>query len=188
MNAIALKKVENNIKKATFGGGCFWCTEAIFQNLKGIIKVESGFSGGRIHNPTYREVTSGITGHAEVINFSYNPDEILYEELVKIHLTTHDPTTLNKQGADAGTQYRSVIFYRNEEEKAIALKVIKELKSSFDDMIVTEVAVFEQFYPADDYHQNYYNDNKDNNRYCTAVINPKLKKFKELYNDKLNYK
>ena len=188
MNAIALKKVENNIKKATFGGGCFWCTEAIFQNLKGIIKVESGFSGGRIHNPTYREVTSGITGHAEVINFSYNPDEILYEELVKIHLTTHDPTTLNKQGADAGTQYRSVIFYRNEEEKAIALKVIKELKSSFDDMIVTEVAVFEQFYTADDYHQNYYNDNKDNNRYCTAVINPKLKKFKELYNDKLNYK
>lgn len=116
MNALALKKVESMERKATFGGGCFWCTEAIFQNLKGVVTVESGYSGGRISNPTYREVSSGITGHAEVIEFTYNPAEISYEDLVKIHLTTHNPTTLNQQGADMGTQYRSVIFYRNEEE------------------------------------------------------------------------
>lgn len=185
MNALALKKVESMERKATFGGGCFWCTEAIFQNLKGVVTVESGYSGGRISNPTYREVSSGITGHAEVIEFTYNPAEISYEDLVKIHLTTHNPTTLNQQGADMGTQYRSVIFYRNEEEKTIALNVIKELKATYDDMIVTEVAMFEHFYPAEDYHQNYYNENRDQNRYCAAVINPKLRKFKELYKEKL---
>ena len=185
MNALALKKVESMERKATFGVGCFWCTEAIFQNLKGVVTVESGYSGGRISNPTYREVSSGITGHAEVIEFAYNPAEISYEDLVKIHLTTHNPTTLNQQGADMGTQYRSVIFYRNEEEKTIALNVIKELKATYDDMIVTEVAMFEHFYPAEDYHQNYYNENRDQNRYCAAVINPKLRKFKELYKEKL---
>ena len=188
INAVALKKVESNERKATFGGGCFWCTEAIFQNLKGVIKVESGYSGGRISNPTYREVSSGITGHAEVIEFTYNPNEIAYEDLVKIHLTTHDPTTLNQQGADKGTQYRSVVFYRNEDEKTIALNLIKELKSTYDNMIITEVAMFEHFYPAEEHHQNYYTNNMDNNRYCAVVINPKLRKFKELYKDKLKTK
>ena len=188
INAVALKKVESNERKATFGGGCFWCTEAIFQNLKGVIKVVSGYSGGRISNPTYREVSSGITGHAEVIEFTYNPNEIAYEDLVKIHLTTHDPTTLNQQGADKGTQYRSVVFYRNEDEKTIALNLIKELKSTYDNMIITEVAMFEHFYPAEEHHQNYYTNNMDNNRYCAVVINPKLRKFKELYKDKLKTK
>ena len=188
INAVALKKVESNERKATFGGGCFWCTEAIFQNLKGVIKVESGYSGGRISNPTYREVSSGITGHAEVIEFTYNPNEIAYEDLVKIHLTTHDPTTLNQQGADKGTQYRCVVFYRNEDEKTISLNLIKELKSTYDNMIITEVAMFEHFYPAEEHHQNYYTNNMDNNRYCAVVINPKLRKFKELYKDKLKTK
>ena len=185
MNAISLKKVENALKKATFGGGCFWCTEAIFQQLKGVEKVENGYSGGKISNPTYREVTSGVTGHAEAIEFTYDPNEISYSDLVKIHLTTHNPTTLNQQGADKGTQYRSIIFYRNEEEKTTALNVIKEVQKEYEDMIVTELAMFEQFYPAEEYHQNYYNENKDKNVYCAVVINPKLRKFKELYNSKL---
>lgn len=185
MNAIALKKTDSVLKKATFGGGCFWCTEAIFQHLIGVDKVESGYSGGQISNPTYREVCSGITGHAEVIEFTYNPNEISYAELVKIHLTTHNPTTPNQQGADKGTQYRSIIFYRTEEEKNIAMQAIDEVQSSYDDMIVTELAMFEQFYPAEEYHQNYYNENRDKNVYCAAVVAPKLRKFKELYKDKL---
>ena len=184
MNALALKKVESMERKATFWRRLFWCTEAIFQNLKGVVTVESGYSGGRISNPTYREVSSGITGHAEVIEFTYNPAEISYEDLVKIHLTTHNPTTLNQQGADMGTQYRSVIFIEMK-KKTIALNAIKELKATYDDMIVTEVAMFEHFYPAEDYHQNYYNENRDQNRYCAAVINPKLRKFKELYKENL---
>ena len=179
------EQVENALKKATFGGGCFWCTEAIFQQLKGVEKVENGYSGGKISNPTYREVTSGVTGHAEAIEFTYDPNEISYSDLVKIHLTTHNPTTLNQQGADKGTQYRSIIFYRNEEEKTTALNVIKEVQKEYEDMIVTELAMFEQFYPAEEYHQNYYNENKDKNVYCAVVINPKLRKFKELYNSKL---
>lgn len=139
----------------------------------------------KISNPTYREVTSGVTGHAEAIEFTYDPNEISYSDLVKIHLTTHNPTTLNQQGADKGTQYRSIIFYRNEEEKTTALNVIKEVQKEYEDMIVTELAMFEQFYPAEEYHQNYYNENKDKNVYCAVVINPKLRKFKELYNSKL---
>ena len=184
INAEALKKIETSERKATFGGGCFWCTEAIFQRLQGVISVKSGYSGGRIVNPTYREVTSGLTGHAEVIEVTYNKDEISYADLVRIHLTTHDPTTLNRQGADVGTQYRSVIFYRDEEEKAAALAAIQEVQPSYDEMIVTEVEPFDAFYNAEDYHQDYYNNNGDKG-YCQVVINPKLQKFKTLYKDKL---
>lgn len=184
INALAMKKVDSNAVKATFGGGCFWCTEAIFQQLKGVSKVKSGYSGGDIVNPTYREVCSGMTGHAEVIEVTYNPNEISYEDLLKIHLTTHDPTTLNRQGADRGTQYRSIIFYRNDEEKATAARVIEELQTVFDKPIVTELKPFDVFFAAEGYHQNYYNDNS-NARYCKAVIDPKLRKFKEFYKEKL---
>ena len=179
-----MKKMESNELKATFGGGCFWCTEAIFQRLKGVTKIESGYSGGKIVNPTYREVCSGMTGHAEVVEVSYNPSEISYEDLMKIHLTTHDPTTLNQQGGDRGTQYRSIIFFRNEAEKEMATKAIAAIQPSFDQSIVTELKAFQTFYTAEVSHQNYYNDNQ-NGRYCQAVIDPKLRKFKDLYKDKL---
>lgn len=170
--------------KITFGGGCFWCTEALFQQLKGVIKVESGYSGGDVDSPSYQEVCSGTTGHAEVVEVTYNPDEISFEDLVKIHLTTHDPTTLNRQGADRGTQYRSIIFYRNEEEKELASKVINEVQDVYQNRIVTELKMFEKFYPAEDYHQDYYISDPDR-PYCQVVIDPKLEKFKELYKEKI---
>lgn len=184
MNAVALKKVESNERKATFGGGCFWCTEAIFTQLKGVSKAESGYSGGKITNPTYREVCSGLTGHAEVIEVTYNPDEISYADLLRIHLSTHNPTTLNRQGADVGTQYRSVVFYRNEDEKTTALEVISELQEAYDMPIVTEVAPLDYFYKAEDYHQDYYSNNAQEG-YCQAVIDPKLRKFRELFKSRL---
>lgn len=184
MNAVALKKVESNIRKATIGGGCFWCTEAVFLKLKGIVKVESGYSGGKNKNPTYREVTSGMTGHAEVIEISYDKTMISYADILRIHLTTHDPTTLNRQGADKGTQYRSVIFYRSEEEKQQAFEAIEEVQKSVDDMIVTEVKNFEIFYKAEDYHQDYYANNAQN-AYCQIVIDPKIQKLKKYYLDML---
>ena len=184
INALSMKKVNSDEVKATFGGGCFWCTEALFQQLKGVSKVKSGYSGGDIVNPTYREVCSGMTGHAEVIEVTYNPNEISYEDLLKIHLTTHNPTTLNRQGADRGTQYRSIIFYRDDAEKAIATKVINELQGLFDKPIVTDLTPFQAFFSAEANHQNYYNENS-NGRYCKAVIDPKLRKFKEFYRDKL---
>lgn len=184
MNAVALKKVESDERKATFGGGCFWCTEAVFTLLKGVSRVESGYSGGRIDNPTYREVCSGMTGHAEVIEVTYNPGEISYADLLRIHLSTHNPTTLNRQGADAGTQYRSSIFYRNEDEKAIAQNLIAEMQPFYEDTIVTEIAPFEHFYKAEEYHQDYYANNGQQG-YCQAVIDPKLKKFKELFKSRM---
>jgi peptide methionine sulfoxide reductase msrA/msrB len=184
INAVALNKVKSDERKITFGGGCFWCTEAMFQQLKGVVNVESGYSGGEIINPTYREVCSGTTGHAEVIEITYLPSEISFEDIIKIHLTTHNPTTINKQGADKGTQYRSIIFYRTEEEKIQALKTIEEVQSAYDDMIVTEVKMFEHFYKAEANHQDYYNRNSEAG-YCTAVINPKLDKLKKMYKDKL---
>lgn len=184
INAEALKKTKSEEKKITFGGGCFWCTEAIFQQLKGVIKVESGYSGGNVINPTYREVCSGLTGHAEVIEITYLTSEITFEDLIKIHLTSHNPTTLHRQGADKGTQYRSIVFYRTEEEQEKALKVIDEVQNAYSDMIVTEVKKFEYFFKAEDNHQGYYNRNSEAG-YCTAVINPKLAKLKELYRDKL---
>lgn len=184
MNAVVLKKVESNERKATFGGGCFWCTEAIFSQLEGVTKAESGYSGGKIANPTYREVCSGLTGHAEVVEVSYNPEEISYAELLRIHLSTHNPTTPNRQGADVGTQYRSVIFYRDEAEKSTALEVISELQAAYDAPIVTEVAPLDYFYRAEDYHQDYYAHNSQEG-YCQAVVDPKLRKFRALFKDKL---
>lgn len=184
MNALSLEKIESNERKASFGGGCFWCTEAVFTQLKGIIKVESGYSGGSISNPTYKEVSSGMTGHAEVIEVTYDPDEISYADLLVIHLSTHNPSTLNRQGADAGTQYRSIIFYRNQQEKEMAIEAIAEMQSVYERPIVTEMAAFEQFYKAEEYHQDYYANNPQAG-YCEAVIDPKLRKFKELFKSKL---
>lgn len=184
MNAVALKKVETNERKATFGGGCFWCTEAVFSQLEGITKVESGYSGGKIANPTYREVCSGLTGHAEVIEVTYNPEVIAYADLLRIHLSTHNPTTLNRQGADVGTQYRSVIFYRNENEKNTAMAVVSEMQAAYDTPILTEIAPLDYFYKAEDYHQDYYANNAQEG-YCQAVIAPKLQKFKALFKSKL---
>lgn len=184
INAVALKKITTSERRATIGGGCFWCTEAIFNQVKGVIKVESGYSGGKTRNPTYKEVSSGYTGHAEVVQITYDSNLLSYEDIVKIHLTTHDPTTVNQQGADRGTQYRSIIFYSGDEEQNIAMKSMKEVQESYDEMIVTELKKFEGFYPAELYHQNYYAENTDA-PYCQAVINPKLEKFKKLYQDRL---
>lgn len=179
-------KNQKNLKEATFGNGCFWCTEAIFQRLEGVEVVRSGFSGGHIKNPAYREVVSGRTGHAEVIELTYDADKISFVELLEVFFATHDPTTLNRQGYDVGTQYRSAVFYHDEQQKLEAEAMIQALTQAevFDDPIVTEVTEFDAFYEADDYHQNYYNDNK-NQPYCVAVINPKLDKFLKNYKDKL---
>ncbi|MBL7844506.1 MAG: peptide-methionine (S)-S-oxide reductase MsrA [Cyclobacteriaceae bacterium] len=171
---------------ATFGSGCFWCTEAVFQRVRGVEKVVSGYSGGKVKNPTYREVTSGLTGHAEVTQLTYNPAEISFEELLEIFWGTHDPTTLNRQGADVGTQYRSAIFYHTDEQKRLAELYKKKLDASgaFDKPIVTEISPFTAFYAAEDYHQNYYNLN-GNAPYCSYVIQPKLEKFKKVFQAKL---
>ncbi|WP_029270382.1 peptide-methionine (S)-S-oxide reductase MsrA [Flavobacterium sp. KJJ] len=173
-----------NLATATFGGGCFWCIEAVIQRLKGIESLKSGFSGGFIKNPPYREVRTGRTGHAEVIQVTFNPDIISYHDLIFIFMTSHDPTTLNRQGADVGTQYRSIILYHNEEQKKIAEKVLEEAQPFYDDKIVTELAAFEVFYEAEQDHQNYYNNNQDA-RYCQIVIDPKVQKLKKMYAEKL---
>lgn len=186
INAVALEKVESNEAKATFGGGCFWCTEAVFQRIKGVTSVRSGYSGGDVINPTYREVCSGRTGHAEVIEVTFDPEAVGYEDIVRVHLGTHDPTTLNQQGADRGTQYRSVIFYRNDEEKQAALDLIKEYEGALGKSVVTEVRPFVAFYPAEDEHQDYYNGNADRNPYCAAVIEPKLAKFRKAFPELLD--
>jgi peptide-methionine (S)-S-oxide reductase len=171
---------------ATFGAGCFWCVEAVFQNLKGVISLESGFSGGHVKNPSYREVCNGTTGHAEVCQLVYNPQEVSYEELLEVFWQTHDPTQLNRQGNDEGTQYRSSIFYHNENQKLLAEKYKQELNKSgaWPKPIVTEIVPFEKFYKADDYHQNYFNQNGDA-PYCQFVIQPKVDKFKKVFKDKL---
>ena len=184
INAAALKKVETTIEKATFGGGCFWCTEAMFQQLTGVISVESGYSSGKVKKPSYREVCSGLTGHAEVIQVTFDNTLISYIDLLKIHLSSHNPTTLNQQGADKGTQYRSIIVTHNDEQKETAEKIIAEMQPLFDDDIVTEIKPYEAFYKAEDEHQNYYLDNRDAG-YCQVVIQPKLEKFRSLYLDKL---
>ena len=168
------------MEKATFGGGCFWCTEAIFQKLKGVDKVESGYAGGTKENPSYNQVCAGVTGHAEVIQITFDPDVISYDYLLKIHLSTHDPTTLNYQGADHGTQYRSIILTHDATQTKTAEQVISEMTSYFDNEIVTEVKPFDVFYKAEDYHQNYYNNNPGQG-YCVAVIGPKLEKFRKLF-------
>lgn len=171
---------------ATFGSGCFWCTEAIFQRVDGVIKVVSGYEGGTVKNPTYKQVCEGTTGHAECTQITYDPAKVSYDELLKIFWKTHDPTTLNRQGNDVGTQYRSVIFYHNEQQKATAEKYKKELDASgaWDKPLVTEIMASTTFYPAEDYHQNYFNDNPGQG-YCAFVIRPKVEKFESVFKDKL---
>lgn len=170
---------------ATFGGGCFWCTEAVFQKVKGVESIVSGYSGGNVPGrPTYREVCSGLTGHAEVIQVTFDANVITYEDILVIFMTTHDPTTLNQQGADRGTQYRSVIYYHNETQKEIAEIIIKELTQYYEDPIVTEVSEAVTFYEAEKEHQDYYRNNQAQG-YCSFVITPKLMKLRKLHADKL---
>jgi len=177
---------EAGLEKATFGSGCFWCTEAIFENLNGVTSVVSGYTGGQVENPTYEEVCSGTTGHAEVTQITYDPSVITFDELLEVFWKTHDPTTLNRQGNDVGTQYRSAIFYHNEEQKELAEKYRAELDKSgaWSDPIVTEISAVTKFYPAEDYHQDYYANNP-NQGYCAFVIAPKLEKFEKVFKDKL---
>ena len=170
---------DKNMKTAIFANGCFWCTEAVFQLVKGVEKVESGYIGGEVDNPSYKDVCTGTTGHAEGIKITYDADQVSFEDLLKVFWETHDPTTLNRQGADVGTQYRSAIFFQNEEEKAIAEKYMAQLDASgkFQGPIVTTLEPATTWYPAETYHQNYYNDNKAAS-YCQFVIRPKVEKFK----------
>lgn len=176
---------DKNLQLATFGGGCFWCTEAVFQEVKGVEKVVSGYSGGTVPGkPTYREVCSGLTGHAEVIQVTFNPNVISYKEILIIFMTTHDPTTLNRQGGDTGTQYRSVIYYHSSTQKEVADQVLKEVASYYEDKIVTEISQLDVFYEAEDYHQDYYKNNKEQG-YCSFVITPKLAKLRKLHANKL---
>ncbi len=176
----------NGLELATFGNGCFWCTEAIFEQLEGVTKVESGYAGGVVNDPSYKEVCSGTTGHAEVIRLTFNPEIISFIELLDVFFNTHDPTTLNRQGADVGTQYRSAIFYHNDVQKLEAEKMIADLESEkiFDSEIVTEVTAINNYFVAENYHQDYYSNNK-NQGYCRMVINPKLDKFIKKYKSKL---
>jgi peptide-methionine (S)-S-oxide reductase len=178
-----------NMELATFGNGCFWCTEAIFEQLEGVEKVESGYSGGHIKNPAYREVTTGRTGHAEVIHIAFDPKKVSFNDLLDVFFNTHNPTTLNRQGADVGTQYRSAVFYHNDVQKNAANEMINALDESgaFEDKIVTEVTEFDVFYVAENYHQDYYKNNKTQG-YCQVVINPKLEKFQKMYKEKLKEK
>lgn len=170
---------------SVFGGGCFWCIEAVVQRLKGVEKVESGYTGGTVPGkPTYREVCSGLTGHAEVVRVTFNPNELSFEDLITIFMTSHDPTQLNRQGADRGTQYRSVIYYQNEEQKQTVEKVVEQLKAAYADPIVTEITAAQEFHVAEAGHQNYYNENSDAG-YCQAVINPKISKLRAMYADRL---
>jgi len=174
------------LELATLGGGCFWCTEAVFSELKGVVKVEPGYSGGTAANPTYQEVCTGRTGYAESIQITYDPKVITYKDLLQIFFTTHDPTTLNRQGADVGTQYRSVIFYHNTEQKQIAEDVIKEIQSKgvWDKPIVTQLKPFDVFYEAEDYHREYFKRNPTQG-YCQIVIAPKVAKLRKQYRERL---
>ncbi|MGD0978408.1 MAG: peptide-methionine (S)-S-oxide reductase MsrA [Candidatus Bathyarchaeia archaeon] len=171
---------------ATLAGGCFWCTEAVFSQLKGIQRVEPGYSGGKLENPTYEQVSTGRTGHTETVQITFDPDVISYKEILEIFFSTHDPTTLNRQGPDVGTQYRSVIFYHDDEQEAIAEQVIKELteEKAFDAPIVTQVESFKAFYAAEDYHKDYFKRHPEQT-YCNLVITPKIAKLRELYLSKL---
>ncbi|OEK07807.1 peptide-methionine (S)-S-oxide reductase [Flavivirga aquatica] len=174
-----------NLQLATFGGGCFWCTEAVFQEVKGVEKIVSGYSGGTVPgHPTYREICSGLTGHAEVVQVTFDSSVISYQDILIIFMTTHDPTTLNKQGADRGTQYRSVIYYHDTAQKEIAEVVLKEVAPYYENAIVTEITALDVFYKAEEEHQDYYRNNETQG-YCSFVITPKLVKLRELHADKL---
>jgi peptide-methionine (S)-S-oxide reductase len=181
-------KMEDNkkLETATFGAGCFWCVEAVFQQLNGVHSVVSGYSGGVVRNPSYEEVCTGKTGHAEVCQITFDPSVISYDELLETFWKTHDPTTLNRQGNDIGTQYRSVIFYHNDMQRELAEKYEDELERAkiYDKPIVTEIVPFKEFYKAENYHQNYYNQNMDK-PYCSFVITPKIEKFKKVFKEKL---
>lgn len=174
------------IEQATFGAGCFWCTEAIFQTLNGVFKVESGYMGGHTDKPTYKEVCTGDTGHAEVIQLEFDPEIVAFEELLLVFFKTHNPTTLNQQGNDIGTQYRSVVFYHSQEQKRKANAMIDQLTKEliFDGPIVTEISPISEFYQAEDYHQNYFNQNTSQS-YCAFVIQPKLVKFAQQFKEKI---
>ncbi len=176
----------DGMQLATFGTGCFWCTEAIFESLKGVSKVQSGYSGGQEANPTYEQVCSGETGHAECIQITYDPNIIRYEDLLEAFWQSHDPTTLNRQGADVGTQYRSVIFFHSDEQKRLAEEYKTKLSTSgaFKDPVVTEISPAVKFYPAENYHQDYFKLN-GHAPYCQFVISPKIDKFKKVFKDKL---
>lgn len=171
-------------KQAILAGGCFWCLEAVFQRLKGVERVESGYIGGKGANPSYREVCGGRTGHAEAVRITYNEDVVSYPELLEVFFATHDPTTLNRQGNDAGTQYRSAIFYLEETQKGDAEQAIRKAAADWHDPIVTEVKPAGEFYVAEDYHQDYYNQNS-NQPYCSYIIGPKVEKLKHLFADKV---
>jgi peptide-methionine (S)-S-oxide reductase len=180
-------KISTESDTATFGAGCFWCVEAIFQRLKGIEKVLPGYAGGNTRNPTYKEVCTGTTGHAEVCRIIFNPAEISYKELLEVFWAFHDPTTLNRQGNDIGSQYRSVVFYHNEEQKKLALDMKEEFNqnNTFGKVVVTEISPLSNYSDAEDYHQNYFNENENKNPYCSATITPKVQKLKKTYYEKL---
>ena len=171
-----------NVGTVTLGGGCFWCLEAVFQELDGVEKVASGYSGGTVANPTYKQVCTGTTGHVEVVQITFDPSGITFKEILEVFFSIHDPTTLNRQGPDVGTQYRSAIFYHTEEQRLVAEGMIQALDAAdhWPAPIVTEVAPLEAFYPAEEYHQEYYQTNSDQ-PYCRAVISPKLAKFRKQY-------
>lgn len=177
---------QNSLQKATFGMGCFWCTEAVFKKLNGVVSVVSGYEGGHLPNPTYQEVTTGETGHAEVVEITFDVNKIKYEDLLEVFWKIHDPTTLNRQGADIGTQYRSVIFYHDNNQKESAERYKKLLNSTnvFGKKVVTEISPTKKFYSAEAYHQNYYENNKDQ-AYCKVVILPKLEELEKLFKNKL---
>lgn len=186
-NTNTQKMSKENLEKATFGGGCFWCVEAVFDMLAGVDSVTSGYAGGYVANPTYKQVCEGNTGHAEVVQVEFNPEIISYDELLEVFWTVHDPTQLNRQGNDVGPQYRSIILYENEEQKLKAQRSIKEYEASglYDGSFTTEVVPLEVFYPAEEYHQNYYENDGGQNPYCTVVVKPKVDKFYKKFYEKL---
>ena len=177
--------MNTGLEIATLGGGCFWCVEAVFQEVIGVEQVVSGYSGGRVPGPpTYREICSGLTGHAEVVQVHFDPQQISYADILVIFMTTHDPTQLNRQGADVGTQYRSVIFYQDENQQEVAQEVLKQIGPYYSEPVVTELSPLGKFYEATEEHQNYYRSNP-NQGYCNYVITPKLTKLRQLHKDKL---
>jgi peptide-methionine (S)-S-oxide reductase len=177
---------DKNLETATLAAGCFWCVEAVFDDLRGVEDVLSGYSGGHADNPNYQQVCSGTTGHAEVIQIRFDPSEVSFREILQVFFTVHDPTTLNRQGNDVGTQYRSAIFYHSDEQQRVAEEVIREIADAgiYDDPIVTEVVPFDKFWPAENYHQEYFSNNP-NQPYCTAVVAPKVAKFRKNFVDRL---
>lgn len=177
------------LEKTTLGGGCFWCTEAVYLELKGVTEVKPGYSGGHVKNPSYREVCNETTGHAEVVQITFDPSVVSFAEILEVFFLTHDPTSLNRQGNDVGTQYRSAIFFHDEKQKETALQIIANLEKekAYEKPIVTEVTEFKAFYPAEDYHVNYFARNK-NQPYCQFVVAPKVEKFRKAFKDKLKEK